>query len=135
MERVKWFKNRVENSSRAAYPHQPVECNILAAECLNIAPAVAAKWSPNRIKNGAPNLENRRKIGSKLGPDTQKSEKTHQRNKEEGSTPQGPPNFVKNVANMASTWHPKSNQNRKKKDSKTDKNLGCFGDRFLFRFW
>ena len=89
-----------------------VECNMLAAECLNIAPAVAAKWSPNRIKNGAPNLENRRKIGSKLGPDTQKSEKTHQRNKEEGSIPQGPPYFAQNVANMASTWHPKSNQNR-----------------------
>ena len=91
-----------------------VECKMLAAECLNIAPAVAAKWSPNRIKNGAPNLENLRKIGSKLNSArTPKNQKKHTNaTKKRGAPHKPPPLFVQNVANMASIWHPKSNQNR-----------------------
>ena len=71
------------------------------------------------------------KIHSKLGLDTPKSKRKQQCNNERKSTSQGPPFFAKNVANMATTGHPRSIRNRSKHDPKID----IFWNGFWHRFW
>ena len=77
-------------------------------------------------------------MGYPIGPGGEKIERKHQRNKEEGSTPQrptGPPPGAEKVANKAPTWAPKWSQDGQKIDAKMHHFFDASWNRFLGGFW
>ena len=66
-------------------------------------PALVPKWSKIKPKTFKIKPRWGPKMGYPIGPVSEKIERKHQRNKEEGSTSQGPPPGAEKGANMAQT--------------------------------
>ena len=80
-------------------------------------------------------LPNRAQMAPRGSQDAQKNEKNDRSNLKLHSVKLGRRILSDKMANMAPSWPPKSKQNRRKIDAKTDRKIDASWDRFLEGFW